>query len=350
MNAHLDIVSPGAYAALQDFGRFGLRRIGIPWAGVLDRRLMRIANRLAGNDERAAVIECFDGGLQLAARDAPIRIAVAGHALLERQRDGERTAVPAWRSMVLERGDVLRVVKLAHGRLAVVAVAGLEVPLVMGSASTYARAHLGGWRGRALAAGDRLPAASAQAGVESALPQPPARDTSALRIIPGPQHDLFEDGSLQQLADTDYRVSPAADRMGVRLDGPPLRHVSAQAREIVSDAIVPGAIQVPGNGQPIVLLADAHTAGGYPKIATVASADLARLADLRPGETVRFRLVEVAEAEQHCRAAEHDTLALLDSIRPLADDGLDLAALYSQNLVGGVIDALSPEYRPDWRD
>ncbi|NMG32892.1 5-oxoprolinase/urea amidolyase family protein [Azoarcus sp. TTM-91] len=342
----VEVLSPGAFATLQDGGRRGFRRIGVPWAGVLDRRLMRLANALAGNAEDSAVIECFDGGLQLAARGGAVRVAVAGHAALEIGSGEERRALPAWRSLTLAEGEVLRIRRMERGRLAMVAVAGLAPAVVMGSAATYARAGLGGidGQGRALAAGDLLPAAAAAEGPERVLPQPPGGDAAPIRVIPGPQADHFSAEALAALVAGEYRVTAEADRMGVRLEGATLAH--AGAAEIVSDATVPGSIQVPGKGQPIVLLADAQTAGGYPKIATVISADIPRLAALRPGETLRFAAVDVAEGERLARVAEACTRELLAAIRPLYAEGVDLAALYACNLVGGVVHALGPDYRP----
>lgn len=342
--AELEILAPGAYASLQDVGRRGYRRIGVPWAGVLDARLMRIANTLVGNAEGAPVIECFDGGLQLAARGAAVRVAVAGDAVIELERDGERRPLPPWRSVTLAEGELLRVRRLGSGRIAMVAVSGLALPVVMGSASTYARAALGGLDGRALGSAMRLSVAAAPGGPERILPRPPLVDGGPIRVVPGPQADHFPPAALDALIGGEYRVTAEADRMGVRLEGPPLAHLGA--REIVSDATVPGSIQVPGNGQPIVLLADAQTAGGYPKIATVIGADIARLAACRPGQTLRFAAVSAADGERVARTADTETRALLAAIRPLAGDGVDVAALYGANLVSGVVHALAPEYRP----
>ncbi len=341
----LEVLAPGAYASLQDLGRRGHRRIGVPWAGVLDPRLMRIANALVGNAERAPVIESFDGGLQLAARGGAVRLAVAGDALLEWDSAGDRRAVAAWRSLTLADGDVLRVRRLERGRIAVIAVEGLVLPMVLGSASTYARAALGGVDGRALVTGLRLPAAPASARQEQILADAPRPSTGAIRVVAGPQADHFSATTLATFTEAEYRVTVDADRMGVRLEGPALEHLGA--REIVSDATVPGSIQVPGNGQPIVLLADAQTAGGYPKIATVIGADLPRLAAARPGQVLRFTLVEAAEAERLARAAEAETQALLGALRPLLIGGVDEAALYTCNLISGVVHSLSTDYRPD---
>ncbi|ANQ83137.1 hypothetical protein dqs_0054 [Azoarcus olearius] len=344
----LEVLAPGAYASLQDGGRRGYRRIGVPWAGVLDTRLMRIANVLVGNAEGAPVIECFDGGLLLAARGGPLRLAVAGDAVLEIERGGERSALAPWRSLTLGDGELLRLRRMSGGRIAVVAVEGLVLTPVLGSVSTYARAALGGLdgplAGRALTTGMLLPVQAARAGGERMLPRPPYVEEGPIRVVPGPQADHFSAAAFATLLGEEYRVSAEADRMGLRLEGPALEH--AGAREIVSDATVPGAIQVPGNGQPIVLLADAQTAGGYPKIATVIGADLGRLAALRPGQVLRFAAVTAGEGEHLARAAEAGTRALLASVRPLAADGIDLAALQAANLVSGVVHALAAEYRP----
>jgi allophanate hydrolase len=304
---------------------------------------MRIGNALAGNAETAPVIECFDGGLQLAARGGAVRVAVSGDATLEIESGGERRPLAAWRSTTLADGEILRIRRLGSGRIAIVAVEGLALPAVLGSASTYARAGLGGIDGRALAAGMKLAVAAAGGGPERVLPQPPAADAGPIRVVPGPQADHFTEAALATLLNAEYCVTAEADRMGVRLEGPVLEH--AGAREIVSDATVPGSIQVPGNGQPIVLLADAQTAGGYPKIATVIGADLGRLAACRPGQALRFAAVGAAEGERLARAAEAETRALLASVRPLAGEGVDLAALYAANLVSGVVHARSTEYR-----
>lgn len=339
----LEIISPGAYASVQDKGRRGLRRVGVPWAGVLDPRLMCIANALVGNTENTPVIECFDGGLQLAARGGALRLAVAGYASVELESAGERHVLQAWRSLTLAAGDILRLRKLEHGRIAVIAVQGMTLPKMLGSASTYARARLGGVDGRALAAGDHLPTGRTNEQLEQMLPRAPAIDTSPIRVIVGPQADHFSADTLAAFANNEYRVTGEADRMGVRLAGPELKHLGA--REIVSDATVPGSIQVPGNGQPIVLLADAQTAGGYPKIATVIGADLPRVAASRPGQMLRFTLIDAEEGERMAHTAEAETRALLASMRPLLLDGIDEAALYSSNLVTGFIDARSSEYR-----
>ncbi len=343
--ASVEIVAVGVYASVQDGGRRGFRRIGVPWSGVLCPQLMSIANALVGNPEGAPVLECVGGGLQLAARGATVRIAVAGDAVIEQESAGERRVLAAWRSISLADGDLLRIRRMTRGRIAVVAIERLEVPRVLGSASTYARAVLGGLDGRALRSGQHLPVPPASARRELMLAEPPEPTREPVRVIAGPQADHFTEAALAEFVAADYLVTAEADRMGVRLQGAALAHVGAP--EIVSDATVPGSIQVPGSGQPIVLLADAQTAGGYPKIGTVISADLPRLAAARPGDSLRFAWVDAAAGEALARAADAQTRTLLASLRPLLSDGIDESALYAANLVTGFVHALAPEYAHD---
>ncbi len=344
MSTRLTVVSAGAFASVQDRGRVGFRRIGVPWSGALDPNLLAIANALAGNPAGHPAIECFDGGQQFQAEDGPVRVAVAGDARLEiKGTDGPRTAA-AWRSHVLEPGETLRIGKMNTGRIAMLAVAGLSIPVAMNSASTYVRAGLGGWHGRALSTGDKLPVDAVGAVPARSLPEPLQYQDAPIRLVLGPQHDHFDATAREAFLGQAYTVSAAADRMGIRLDGAPIRHDPTRGHEIVSDAIVPGAIQVPGNGLPIVLLADAQTAGGYPKIATVITADLPRLAAKRPGEKVCFVTIDAADGELAARALAKTLAEAIASIRLIAGEGVDLDALYQSNLVGGVVDALSPEY------
>ncbi|WP_291994268.1 biotin-dependent carboxyltransferase family protein [Candidatus Accumulibacter sp. ACC003] len=339
MSAVLEIVSPGAMASIQDLGRNGLRKVGVPRAGALAAGWLRLANALLGNEEDAPAIEFFAGGLLVRALEAPLRLALAGHFSAELRTADEYRRVDSWRSVTLAPGDTLRCTALADGRLGYLALAGIRVAQQLGSASTDARAALGGLDGRLLAPGARLTAAACS-GDEMMLKASPAADASPIRVVLGPQDDYFDEASIARLLSEAYQVSSAADRMGVRLEGRPLRHRPEKGVEITSDATVPGSIQVPGQGQPIVLLADGQTAGGYPKIATVISADLPRLAVMAPGQTLHFAAVSVAAAELAARAHEAALRALIAGIGPLAEPGaIDLKAIYDANLVSGVVDA-----------
>lgn len=339
MTAHLKVCFPGAMATLQDFGRSGLRKVGVPRAGALEPGWLRIANALVGNGEGSAAIEFFGGGLVLKAEDAPVRLALAGHFPAEIiALDGSRCSINGWRSLLLQPGEQLRCGVTRGTRAGYVALAGIEAPKLLGSASSYARAGLGGL----LAEGDVLVAAIARNGPESMLPSPPVLADDPVRVVFGPQADYFSEEAKSRFLASCFAVTAEADRMGMRLDGVRLDHLAEKGGEIASDATVPGSIQVPGNGKPIVLLNDGQTAGGYPKIATVISADLPRLALLLPGATVRFREVTVAEAEAAARSREVALRALIASMRPMLDSGnLDLSALYSANLVSGMVGAES---------
>lgn len=348
--ATVELVSPGALATIQDLGRSGWRRFGVPRAGALDPALLRIANVLAGNKEGAPAIEFFLAGPTLKAADAPVQLGFAGDfALTLTRANGERARLDGWRSVTLLPGDTLQAAAPRSSRAGYVALGGLAVPEVLGSASTYTRAGLGGHHGRPLAAGDKLAAAAAALQPdappqERMLRRPPTADSAGpIRVVPGPQADYFDAAAMAAFFAGEYQVSSDADRMGVRLQGPALAHRADKGNEIVSDATVPGSIQVPGNGQPIVLLADGQTAGGYPKIGTVISADLPRLATAAVGATLRFQAVTVAEAEAAARRREDELRALLATVQPLLLDGdIDLQAIYAANLVSGMIDALEP--------
>ena len=353
MTALLEIITPGALATLQDRGRPGWRRLGVPRSGALQPDWLRIANRLVDNPDNAAAIEFFVTGPTLKATQAPVRLGFAGDFAITLERaNGERTPLQPWRSITLLAGDTLRIGAPKTARAGYIAVAGLVVPTVLGSASTYTRAQMGGLDGRALAAGDTLAAGAVPikpdaSPAERHLPQPPAPDNTPMRVVPGPQADHFSAEVLAAFFATDYQVSAEADRMGVRLQGAALAHRSdlpGKGAEIVSDATVPGSIQVPGNGLPIVLLADGQTAGGYPKIGTVVSADLPRLAVAAIGSTLRFEAVTVAQAEALARHHEAALQRLLAQIQPLRMQGdIDLTAIYAHNLVSGMIDAHDPD-------
>jgi biotin-dependent carboxylase-like uncharacterized protein len=337
--SEIEVRSAGAYASIQDGGRRGLRRVGVPWSGVLDAALMKIANALVGNQATAPVIEHFDGGLLLKALHGRVRVAVAGQADIDITGEQGVQRVVCWRSVALNAGETLRIGALRAGRLVVVAVAGLQVPETLGSASTYARAGIG----KPLAVGDRLSAQFSEAS-DFLLPEPPSDDDAAIRVVAGPQAGHFLDDALATLCGAPFTVTDQADRMGVRLQGPPLEHRSEAHKDIISDATVPGSMQVPGSGQPIVLLADAQTAGGYPKIATVISADLGRLANRRAGETLRFQLVDVDSAERAARSHADNLARLIASIRRLPGDGsVDLEALYNSGLISGPISGFESE-------
>jgi antagonist of KipI len=294
----VEVLEPGLLTTVQDAGRFGHRRIGVSSAGPMDARAHAAANRAVGNPPGAAALECTVVGLSLAFR-APIRFAVAGAdlgAVLERADLGA-WLVPLGTGVLARPGNVLRFTGARAGCRAYVALpGGIDVPHVLGSRSTDLASAFGGLAGRPLAASDRLGVCRVTGG--GASPREPPREPPAasvtLRAVLGPQADHFDARTLASFLAGPWRVSASSDRVGCRLEGEPLRH--AGPAEILSDGMVPGSIQVPPDGRPIVMMADGPTTGGYPKIATVVTADLPLLAQLVPGEgEVRFESVRLEE-------------------------------------------------------
>lgn len=343
MTAFLDVVAPGAHSTVQDLGRQGYLDIGVPPSGALDPPSLRLANRLVGNQDTAAGLEILHAGPELIVRSESVRIALLGDGTSLEVLHPEPMTCPLGRSLTLPREARFRVTPLRGSACAYLAVAGgFDLVPCMGSLATYVRGGFGGFEGRPLQSGDALPLARSQApdGPDFGLGKDLAigrQDTTCIRVVLGPQDNLFTSTGIATFLNETFSVSQSSDRMGARLDGPRLELQDFE--NFISDGITAGAIQVPGSGQPIVLLADHQTSGGYPKIATVISADLPLLGRLRPGAALRFEPVVVEAAETARRNQERDLLALMASIGP-ADDShqLDLQQLYASNLISGVVD------------
>jgi biotin-dependent carboxylase-like uncharacterized protein len=323
-------------ASFQDAGRPGYRHLGVPLSGALDAGWLAIANALAGNPPGTVALEVHLLGPTLRAR-TPVTIALAGEfsAQIE-DASGQRRAAGNWRSHALAAGEVLVTGSLRSGIGYLAAHGGFDLPAVLGSRSTYARAGIGGIDGRSLRVGDLVKVGADATPISLRLPQPPRLADGPLRVIPGPQREHFTDDAWQRFVSEEFTVSREADRMGLRLDGPRLEHTLGA--DIVSDAVTPGAIQVPGDGRPIILLADCQTVGGYPKIAAVIGADLPRLGHALPGQTLRFVEVSIAQALDARRQAAAELAECIASIAP-GSAGFNLDALYAANLIDGVIDA-----------
>jgi allophanate hydrolase len=306
MRPALEVIAPGPHTTVQDAGRAGYQDIGVPTSGPLDRISLRLANVLVGNAPDAPAFEMLLQGPTLKVAADSVRIALVGcNASMQiRSETSQRIAPGA--SVRLQRGDVIRVGALGDSVCAYLAVeGGLDVPQVLGSASTYVRASIGGFEGRTLRQHDRIPLKLDAVRAEPERVLEGAADLGLerkIRVVLGPQTEYFTDVAVETFLSSDFTVSPQADRMGYRLLGPVLEH--AKGYNIVSDGVVTGAIQVPGSGQPIVLMVDNQTTGGYPKIATVISADVPIFARRKPGRTVRFVAVECAEAERLRREQE----------------------------------------------
>ncbi|MDQ0302639.1 biotin-dependent carboxyltransferase family protein [Ancylobacter polymorphus] len=343
MTRHFRILQPGLQSTVQDLGRIGFQAYGVPVCGALDSMALRLANALVGNATGAAALEIRLLGPAFEVSGGPLRMALAGaSADTEVTIGGETQRYGAWRAIDVPEGARVRIGALAGSGCAVLAFAGgIDVPPVLGSRSTDLKGGFGGHEGRSLAAGDRLNLSNVRdLGPCLALPSPPVAETEVtLRAVPGPQADAFTEAALEAFFHTPYRVSREADRMGMRLDGTPLTFRGGA--DIASDGIVTGAVQVPGSGLPILLLADHQTIGGYAKIATIISADLPRAGRLLPGATLRFRAVSVAEAEAARRAAEAEMQRLIASMVPVREGaGLNLEALYGANLISGAVSGI----------
>jgi biotin-dependent carboxylase-like uncharacterized protein len=330
MGARLVVLRPGAGISVQDFGRTGFRALGVPLSGALDTILLAAANSLAGAPDDAAGLEILLTAPDLRVERGPLRIGLAGDlsGVLTRA-DGARETIASWRGLILREGDSLAL-KLGRGPAYLGFSGGLDVPPVLGARATFSRGGFGGLKGRALLAGDAL-ACAASEGAES-MAEPLAHESGPLRFIPGPQADHFPHEAIARLAAAEWRVGADSDRMGLRLSGPKLTH-GPRVANIVSDGATPGAIQVPGDGQPIVLRADCQTSGGYAKIGCVIAADLPRLAHAAPGDIVRFMPVDHAEAAAARKMARENFALWRGHIARPGE--WDSEKLWSENLISG---------------
>lgn len=301
----MQILAAGFLTTVQDLGRVGFERLGVPQAGAMDRFALRAANALVGNPPGAAGLECALGGCRLLAGQ---ELLVAAGGVGFQLWVGGR-AIPLWMAAYARPYEEISLVpegtSPGWGYLAF--SGGIGVPLVMGSRSTYLRGGFGGLEGRVLRPGDELPLGPgpdqnrllAQAGRRLPLDRLPAYGQSEIEVVPGPQGSAFQAEARGTFLSAEYEISPTSDRMGYRLTGPALAH--SQGADLLSEGLALGSIQVPGNGQPLVLMADRQTTGGYPKIATVASASLPVLVQCLRGR-VRFKEVAPAEAQTRWRA------------------------------------------------
>ncbi len=314
----LTLIQAGPYSTVQDMGRTGQQALGVLEGGAMDRDALRIANKLAGNDETTAAIEFFMGGARLSV-STPRMVALAGStddsAVIYSADDTVRP-LASGQSTCLVPDEELFLPPLRHANTVIIAVeGGFDLPSLFGSLSTSANAKLGGLDGRLLVDGDALPLGKATTTLR--LPQM-LPDTSffaikqCIRCVSGPQNVWFTDEAHHAFFDSDWVITPQVNRMGYRLKGPALVHKSSA--DILSDGILCGSIQVPGDGQPIIMMRDHQTTGGYTKIATVISADLAPLARMRPGLSIRLVSVSQEEAEDAARTKEKHIQSLMEAI------------------------------------
>lgn len=300
----ITVIRAGMLTTVQDLGRSGHRAAGVPLGGAMDAMALRLANLLVGNAEDAAALEFTLVGPELEFA-VDTTIAVGG---------GDFGEVPRWRPVRVRAGERVKFGPARTGCRGYLAVAGgLDVPEVLGSRGTYLRAGLGGFGGRALRDGDVLTAHELARHVEGhwriderILPAYSARPT--VRVVAGAQAGEFAQG----WARVEFKVSPKSDRMGVRLTGAALERNTT--KDLVSTTVVPGTVQVPPDGQPIVLMADAQTIGGYPQIGHVITVDLPLMAQVKPGDAVRFAEVTLEDAHRLVLAREHAVAMLHEGL------------------------------------
>lgn len=311
----IKVIEPGILTTIQDLGRKGFQQYGVVEGGVMDEVAVRLANIMVGNSEDEAVLELTVIGPSLIFEEDYL-ISICGADLSAKV---DNVAVPLWRPVLVRKGSHLTFGRPKNGCRSYVAVAGgFDVPLVMNSRSTYVRGKIGGLNGRALEKGDFLKAKEIQNSQAQSLfgflrkkGDPTSfqtvnwtmttdiratdRKNPTLRIIKGPQFSMFTQTSQKSFLTEEYKVTPQSDRMGYRLSGKKLE-VSSQ-HNLLSEAVTMGTIQIPNDGQPIILMSDHQTIGGYPKIGYVISVDLPALSQVMPGENVRFKEVSLSEAQ-----------------------------------------------------
>lgn len=327
----LEVVNPGLLLAIQDGGRPGLARLGVPRSGAADAWGLAVANILAGAPAAAAALEATLGGAELLAVET-CAVALGGADLCAERDDGQPLAsgrvhrLPAGARIRLTGGPHTAPTETPRVRAYLALAGGIATPRVLGSASTLAIAALGGIDGRTLRPGDRV--APVRPGDLSAVSRTwpfgiaphPSTQIGPIRFVPGPDLRHLPADAVAALEASTWTVGPSSDRMGIRLDGPPL----AAGNEILSHPVVPGAIQLPPDGRPLVLMVDGPTIGGYPVLGVVSRAELPRLGQLRPGDRVTFGPQDAGEARMAWRDRQQLLARVAESLR--ADAAWDALA------------------------
>ena len=295
----MKILKPGMYTTIQDVGRYNYQKSGMSVAGAMDQFSLKVANILVGNKDSEACLEATLFGLEIEF-DGDALIAVTGADLGPMINN---KAVDMWSGVKVSDGDVLSFGAAKSGCRGYIAIAsGIDVPDVMGSKSTYVKGKVGGFNGRILKAGDEIKIKSSGenkfAGVVK-LPTefiPSYSKDNTVRVVLGPQDDYFTENGINTFFSSHYEVTNEFDRMGYRLSGSKITHKTGA--DIISDGITMGSVQVPGHGAPIIMMADRQTTGGYTKIATVITSDINIVGQLKPGDSISFKSIDIVEAHK----------------------------------------------------
>jgi biotin-dependent carboxylase-like uncharacterized protein len=333
--SRLVIASIGPASSVQDGGRPGSQRYGLTSGGAMDLMSLAAANALVGNAARAAVIEIGPFGAAFTAREGAVRIALAGSP---RNADIAARSVTFDSSVTLAAGETLTLGFARGGAFSYLAIeGGIEGEEMFGSLAVNARAGLGSPYPRPLQAGDELQVKAASGAAECRI-ELPAAGNGPIRVVMGPQDDEFSEEAKALFLGSEWKISATSDRMGYRLEGSVIKHL--HGHNIVSDGTVNGSIQVPGNGQPIVLMPDRGTSGGYPKIATVITADFGRFAQTPAGHSFRFRAVAMAEAQAEAKKFWELLRTLPERLRGAENNDLNIEALSDANVAGHAVSAV----------
>jgi biotin-dependent carboxylase-like uncharacterized protein len=331
----LAITSISPASSVQDGGRFGAQRFGLTPSGAMDRLGLAAANCLAGNALLTPAIEIGPYGAAFKAHGGAVRVALSG---APRSAEVGGRAVAWDTSITVADGETLKLGIAQGATFSYLAIeGGIKAQPMFGSFSVNARVGLGSPFPRPLQAGDELSVAAASAGPERRIDLS-AAVTGPIRVVLGPQSDEFGDDAISLFLDGEWKISATSDRMGYRLEGPVIKHL--HGHNIVSDGTVNGSIQVPGNGQPIVLMSDRGTSGGYPKIATVISADFGRFAQIPAGTAFRFKAVSMEEAQLEARKFAELLRTLPDRLGSIESFDLNVEALQDANVAGVAVSAV----------
>jgi biotin-dependent carboxylase-like uncharacterized protein len=324
----------GPASSVQDGGRHGAQRYGLTPSGAMDRLALAAANCLVGNELFAAAIEIGPFGAAFTARAGAVRVGLSG---APRSADIAGRSVALDTSMTIADGETLTLGFAKGASFSYLAIeGGIAGEPIFGSLAVNARAGLGSPFPRPLQAGDAFEVRAASSTAERRI-ELPAPAQGPIRVVLGPQDDEFSDACKALFLDSEWKISATSDRMGYRLEGPVIKHL--HGHNIVSDGTVDGSIQVPGNGAPIVLMSDRGTSGGYPKIATVITADFGRFAQIPAGTGFRFKAVAMSEAQAEAKKFADLLRGLPDRLRPIDTIELNIDALYGANVAGCAVSA-----------
>jgi biotin-dependent carboxylase-like uncharacterized protein len=333
----LVISAIGPASSVQDGGRPGAQRYGLTPSGAIDRLALAAANTLLGNTPFAAAVEIGPFGASFTAREGAVRVALAGAV---RNADIAGRAATFNSSITLADGETLTFGFARGGAFSYLAISGgITGEPVFGSLAVNARAGLGSPYPRPLQPGDELRTTEASNAAERRIELPAVTD-GPIRVVLGPQDDEFAEETKARFLDGEWKISATSDRMGYRLEGPVIKHL--HGHNIVSDGTVNGSIQITGNG-PIVLMPDRGTSGGYPKIATLITADLGRFAQIPAGKGFRFKAVSVAEAQAEARRFAELIRTLPDRLRGIENFDLNIEALRNANVAGSAVSAVDAQ-------